>query len=85
MSWRKSRYCDTGACVEAGDWRKSGHSAGSGNCLETGDWRQSRHCAANECVQAAGGVLVRDSADAAGPVLAFSPAAWTRFLGRVRA
>lgn len=46
----------------------------------------SRRCGGGECVEVNthGGVLVRDSKDPGGPVLAFAPAAWRRFLGWLR-
>jgi hypothetical protein len=49
-------------------WVKSSHS-GNGGCVETA---------------AAGHVLVRDTQDRHGPVLAFSPAAWLRFTRQVK-
>jgi Domain of unknown function (DUF397) len=49
-------------------WIKSSYS-GNGGCVE---------------VTAAGHVLVRDTKDRRGPVLAFSPAAWRKFASRVR-
>jgi hypothetical protein len=54
-------------------WRKSSRSGGNGgNCVEVaGD---------------AGGLVgVRDSKDAAGPVLAFAPRSWTAFVAGVKA
>jgi hypothetical protein len=55
-------------------WRKSSYSGGNGgNCVEvgvpTGDDR----------------VLVRDTKDRQGPVLAFTPQMWRRFAHRVKA
>lgn len=53
-------------------WHKSTYSNGSGgNCIEVADSGQ-RH------------VLVRDSKDPEGPVLAFPAAAWAAFVARVR-
>ncbi|MET7879041.1 DUF397 domain-containing protein [Micromonospora profundi] len=53
-------------------WRKSTRSGGNGgDCVEV---------AAN----LPGVVGVRDSKDPAGPVLTFTPAAWTRFLTLTR-
>ncbi|MFD2767773.1 DUF397 domain-containing protein [Micromonospora eburnea] len=50
-------------------WRTSTRSAdGGGNCVEVADNLPGR-------------VLVRDSKDRQGPVLAFGPAAWRAFLG----
>ncbi len=52
------------------DWRKSTYSSGNGG----------------ECVEVASDsmVLVRDTTDRDGGTLAFSGAAWERFLGTVR-
>lgn len=64
-------------------WRKSSYSAG-GDCVEV--WRKSSHSNANGCVEVSGAVKVRDSQLGEGsPVLAFTPAAWRRFLGVVKA
>ncbi|WP_405112874.1 DUF397 domain-containing protein [Micromonospora sp. NBC_01405] len=50
-------------------WRKSTRSAGNGGeCVEVAD-------------NLPGVVVVRDSKDPAGPVLSFTPAAWTVFTG----
>lgn len=49
-------------------WRKASRSnASGGDCVEVTD-------------NVPGRVLVRDSKDAAGPVLAFTPAAWRSFV-----
>ncbi|MEU1886972.1 DUF397 domain-containing protein [Micromonospora rifamycinica] len=49
-------------------WRKSTHSGpDGGNCVEVADNLS--------------GVLVRDSKDPGGPVLAFDPHAWLAFIG----
>ncbi len=55
-------------------WRKSSYSGNGGaDCVEVG-------------VRAdPDGVLVRDTKDRGGPVLRFSPAAWRRFAGQVKA
>ncbi|MDG4799333.1 DUF397 domain-containing protein [Micromonospora sp. WMMD980] len=51
-------------------WRKSTRSNGSGNCVEVaGDPR--------------GRVGLRDSKDPSGPVLAFEPEAWVRFVAGI--
>ena len=52
-------------------WRKSTRSNGGGDCVEV--------------ATVPGLVGVRDSKDAAGPVLAFGPDAWTAFVGGVQA
>lgn len=52
-------------------WRKSSYSGnGGGNCVEVAD--DSRR------------VLVRDTQDRTGPVLASSPAAWRRFADQLK-
>lgn len=53
-------------------WRKSSYSGGSsGDCLEVDDAHPTT-------------VPVRDSKRAAGPAVAFAPAAWTTFTTAVR-
>jgi hypothetical protein len=67
-------------------WHTSSYSCGSGNCVQVG-WRTSSYSGGNgACVQAApapGQVLVRDSKDPAGPVLAVPTPAWCAFLTSV--
>jgi Domain of unknown function (DUF397) len=63
----------TGTDRKAGgavDWRKSTYSTGNGGA----------------CVEVAGDgvVMVRDTTDRDGGTLAFSAAAWERFLGTIR-
>lgn len=47
-------------------------------------WRKSTRSGNGECVEVAdnipGRVLVRDSKDEAGPVLSFTPRAWSAFV-----
>lgn len=50
-------------------WRKSSHSSGQQGCIEIAYARPS--------------VLVRDSHNRSGAVLAFKSAQWSAFLGRV--
>ena len=53
------------------DWRKSSYSgANGGQCVET--------------ATAAGAVLVRDTTDRDGGILAFTADAWAEFLGTLR-
>jgi hypothetical protein len=55
-------------------WRKSSRSGGNGgDCVEVG------------APAGVDRVLVRDTRDRQGPVLAFSPLAWRRFAERVKA
>jgi hypothetical protein len=67
--WRKSSFSDGGGtnCVEVALWRKSSFSGGGGsNCVEV------------ELDQV--GAAVRDSKNAPGPMLVFSPGAWRSLL-----
>lgn len=58
--------------VSGATWRKSSYSgANGGNCIEAGDGRNV--------------ILVRDTKDRTGPVLRFTPDAWHRFAGQVKA
>jgi hypothetical protein len=55
-------------------WRKSSYSGGNGgNCIEVG------------ALAEAGRVLVRDTRDRQGPVLAVNPETWRRFAQQVKA
>jgi len=69
VNWRKSSYSNSGACTEAADWRSA---CESGACVEA---------AACACP----GVLVRDSQDQDGPVLAFTAPAWAAFTAALKA
>ncbi|MEU8220680.1 DUF397 domain-containing protein [Micromonospora taraxaci] len=51
-----------------GVWRTSTRSGGEGNCVEVAGFADS--------------VGVRDSKDRQGPVLTFTPSAWTAFVTR---
>lgn len=70
------------------DWTKSSRSFSNGACVEVAAWRASTRSAGNgECVEAGNGpntVGVRDSKDPGGPMLRFTPGAWSRFLARTR-
>lgn len=66
-------------------WRKSSRSNGADACVEVAvRWRTSSRSMDNgACVEVAtlpDRVLVRDSKDPSGPVLAVDPAAWHTFL-----
>ena len=52
-------------------WRKSSYSASNGHCVEAARFTDGR-------------IGVRDSKVADGPVLRFTPEAWTAFLGELR-
>jgi Domain of unknown function (DUF397) len=53
-------------------------------CPVTGPWRKSSHSTNNgQCVEVAG-CQVRDSKDADGPVLSFTPQAWQAFVDGVK-
>jgi len=52
-------------------WRTSSYSGGQGNCIEVGNLGSR--------------VLVRDTQNRAGPVLQFTPGAWSRFADRLKA
>lgn len=57
--------------TDAGPWVKSSLSGACGDCVEVAS-------------MPGGGIGVRDSKDAAGPVLHFTPSEWNAFLGGVR-
>jgi hypothetical protein len=71
-------------------WRKSSHSGNNnGDCVEVGAWRKSSYSASNNgaCVEVGGAgpaVVVRDTKDRAGAVLAFGAQAWSRFAATVK-
>jgi hypothetical protein len=67
--WIRSIYCGGGSCVEV-QQRRSSYCSGS-NCVET--------------VFDGTDVLVRDSKDPDGPVLAFTADEWEAFLEGVKA
>ncbi|WP_310361772.1 DUF397 domain-containing protein [Catenuloplanes atrovinosus] len=50
-------------------------------------WRRSTRCDTSACVEVAtahSGTSVRNSTDAAGPMLIFSAEAWRAFLGKIK-
>jgi hypothetical protein len=88
LAWRKSRRSANqgGACVEVAAWRKSSRSNESGGaCIEVAGWRKSSRSGTQggTCVELAVGeraVLVRDSKDPEGAVLAFGAGEWKAFV-----
>jgi hypothetical protein len=71
------------------EWRKSSYSTGTGgNCVEVGRWRKSSYSdsTGGSCVEvsAPGDILVRDTTDRDGSVLAFRATAWRHFLATLR-
>jgi hypothetical protein len=54
----------------SGAWRKSSYSGSQANCAEVG--------------KAAGSVIIRDTRDRQGPVLAVSAGAWRRFTDAIK-
>ncbi|MGH3835772.1 MAG: DUF397 domain-containing protein [Pseudonocardiaceae bacterium] len=63
-------------------WRTSSYSGSGSDCVEVG-WRTSSG-SGSACVEVApAGVLVRDSKDANGPVLAVTTSSWRAFLATV--
>jgi Domain of unknown function (DUF397) len=61
----------TGAVELACGWRKASYSVNNGQCVEVGS--------------ASLGVLVRDSVNPSGAVVAYPPAAWEAFITSARA
>jgi hypothetical protein len=95
LAWFKSSYSsgDGDNCIEVAlSWFKSSYSGGDGDdCVEVAhSWHKSSYSSSGDgdCVEVAScpdTVHVRDSKDKEGPQLAFSPAAWTRFVAYARA
>jgi Domain of unknown function (DUF397) len=87
--WRKPRRSfSNGNCLEAAAWRKPLRSYGSGGCLEAANWRTSASSNSGGCVETgstSAAVLVRDSKDRDGAVLAYSPDAWRAFTDGLKA
>jgi hypothetical protein len=59
--------------VTGATWRTSSYTgSGGGNCVEVGHHAQDRR------------LLIRDTKDRYGPVLAFSPKEWQKFTAEVK-
>jgi hypothetical protein len=74
MTWRKASYSGSngGGCVEVGVWRKATYSTSNGGgCVEVASTPAAM-------------VAVRDSKDADGPRLAFTPAGWQAFTRQIK-
>lgn len=63
----------TSEAIESARFRKSSRSDNSGSCVEVADGLASIH----------GVVLVRDSKDVGGPVLAVDGNSWKHFVARI--
>jgi Domain of unknown function (DUF397) len=74
--------------VDNADWRTSSFTGTNGNCVEIATWRKSTRSGTNgSCVEVGGAaraVLVRDTKDRDGTVLAVPARAWERFIVTVR-
>ncbi|MGC5010737.1 DUF397 domain-containing protein [Streptosporangium sp. DT93] len=82
VTWRKSSLSGNGQnCVEIGLWRKSSLSGDGPACVEVtlADSLQAESTPAADLL-----VLMRDSKDPSGPVLAFISAEWDAFLDSIK-
>ena len=60
--------------ITGATWRTSSYTgSGGGNCVEVSNQAQDRR------------VLIRDTKDRRGPVLAFNPRSWRNFTAKVKA
>jgi Domain of unknown function (DUF397) len=58
------------------DWRKSRRSVSNGACVEVGH---------GQIAPAAAAIVVRDSVDPAGPVIAYTARTWQTFINETKA
>ncbi len=72
-------------------WRTASYSMNNGACAEIGAWRTSLFSEQINCIEAGSGqsvIGVRDTKEAhlgdARTVLAFAPAAWSRFISGLK-
>lgn len=71
--WLRAQNCESNACVEVGVWRKSTRSGPwTDNCVEVTGTPEDQ-------------ILVRNSNDPDGPVVAFTPDEWNAFIDGVKA
>ena len=74
------------------EWRTSSYSGSNSNCVEVAaapGWRKASRSGstsnwAEVTADSGARVLVRDTKDRGGPVLAFRRTAWREFVGQVR-
>ncbi|WP_329084855.1 DUF397 domain-containing protein [Streptosporangium sp. NBC_01469] len=82
VTWRKSSRSGNGQdCVEVGVWRKSSLSGNGSDCVEVTLVGTSQAEPGSDVDLL---VLVRDSKDPEGSMLAFTSAEWDGFLDRIK-
>lgn len=93
VRFRSASRCDNSGpnCLEVGmpEFVTSSR-CDAGGCLEVGmpEFVTSTRCQNTSCVEVGrpeGDILVRDSKDKGGPVLAFAPQVWQEFMAAVKA
>ncbi|MET8048650.1 DUF397 domain-containing protein [Streptosporangium sp. NPDC005286] len=85
VTWRKSSQSNAngGQCVEVGVWHKNSLNGSGQNCVEVALADNTR-VAPSLTADAERLLLVRDSKDPDGPVLAFTPEEWDVFLVSIK-
>ncbi|WP_433359261.1 DUF397 domain-containing protein [Streptosporangium sp. CA-115845] len=84
VTWRKSSRSGNGQnCVEVGVWQKSSFSGNGQDCVEValGDTSRTEVEPGPDSERL---VLVRNSKDPEGPVLAFTPGEWDAFIAGIK-